>query len=100
MTLTIPRLGDFSRFSPRPWRFGGGGLGAGQGGDGSTDGATLFLMRGTSTVFDIAAGRTDTFTPAIGNNDCYYHNDAPYANLSAQYYGDLWTVFFEQVPAN
>jgi hypothetical protein len=38
--------------------------------------------------------------PAIGNNDCYYHNDAPYANLSAQYYGDLWTVFFEEVPAN
>jgi hypothetical protein len=38
--------------------------------------------------------------PAIGNNDCYYHNDAPSAENSTQYYSDLWSVFFEQVPAN
>lgn len=38
--------------------------------------------------------------PAIGNNDCYYHNSAPSAENATQYYSDLWTVFFEQVPAN
>ena len=38
--------------------------------------------------------------PSIGNNDCYYHNDAPSAENATQYYSDLWSVFFEQVPAN
>ena len=32
--------------------------------------------------------------PAIGNNDCYYHNDAPPAENATQYYSDLWNVFF------
>ena len=37
--------------------------------------------------------------PAIGNNDAYYHDDAP--NIDQDfYYSDLWKVFFEEVPAN
>ena len=32
--------------------------------------------------------------PAIGNNDCYYHNDAPPAENATQYYSDMWNVFF------
>ena len=38
--------------------------------------------------------------PAIGNNDCYYHNSAPPTADAAQYYTDLWNIFFAGVPAN
>ncbi len=45
------------------------GSGAGSGGNGSANGNDLFLMKGTTTNFDIASGQTLTFTPPIGNND-------------------------------
>lgn len=38
--------------------------------------------------------------PAIGNNDCYYHDFAPYVNNATDYYTELKTIFFDEVPAN
>jgi hypothetical protein len=38
--------------------------------------------------------------PAIGNNDCYYHDLAPYDYAAQDYYSELKNVFFDEVPAN
>ena len=38
--------------------------------------------------------------PVIGNNDVAYHDQAPTADMEESYYGDLWKIFFEDVPAN
>ncbi|HEX4132144.1 MAG TPA: hypothetical protein VHZ24_19090, partial [Pirellulales bacterium] len=44
----------------------GGGTGAS---NGPADGNDLFLMRGTTTTFNIGVGQTFTFAPSIGNED-------------------------------
>lgn len=38
--------------------------------------------------------------PAIGNNDCYYHDMAPELQDQAQYYTELQDIFFKNVTAN
>ena len=38
--------------------------------------------------------------PVIGNNDVIYHDQAPSALIKKTYYDDLWTIMFEEVPAN
>jgi hypothetical protein len=38
--------------------------------------------------------------PTIGNNDVKYHYQAPKAADKASYYGDLYSIFFTNVPAN
>jgi len=45
------------------------GYSAGDGGIGAADGADLFLMSGVNATFDIGAGKSLTFDPAIGNDD-------------------------------
>lgn len=46
-----------------------GGTSLGDGGNGSADGNDFFAMSGVSTIFNIGAGQTLNFAPAIGNND-------------------------------
>jgi len=39
--------------------------------------------------------------PVIGNNDVIYHDQAPNSGVEhTEYYSDLWSIFFEEVPAN
>lgn len=38
--------------------------------------------------------------PSIGNNDVDYHDQAPELDAAAQYYGDLWQIFFQNITAN
>lgn len=38
--------------------------------------------------------------PVIGNNDVVYHDQAPAAIFKDEYYSKLWTLMFENVPAN
>lgn len=45
------------------------GIGSGTGVDGTTDGSSLYLMRNTNLLFDIADGQTLDFALSIGNND-------------------------------
>jgi hypothetical protein len=43
---------------------------------------------------------TTPILPSVGNNDVYYHDLAPTAENATQYYGELWTRWFENIPAN
>ena len=38
--------------------------------------------------------------PVVGNNDVAYHDQAPTVEQEGWYYGDLWKIWFEEVPAN
>ena len=38
--------------------------------------------------------------PAIGNNDCEYHDSAPTSDEADLYYQQMWDVFFEEVSSN
>ena len=38
--------------------------------------------------------------PVVGNNDVPYHDQAPTADQEDWYYGDLWDIWFKEVPAN
>lgn len=43
--------------------------------------------------------------PAIGNNDCYYHDQSPLVEYDGiqtaeEYYSELQTIFFDEVPGN
>ena len=38
--------------------------------------------------------------PSIGNNDVMWHYQAPNSTYKAEYYSDLYEIFFENVPAN
>jgi len=37
---------------------------------------------------------------AIGNNDCYYHDKAPFKDYANDYYSEVKTVLFDSVSAN
>lgn len=44
---------------------------------------------------------TTPILPAIGNNDCYYHDLAPEPGQnSTMYYGELYEIFFANISAN
>lgn len=48
----------------------------------------------------IAAFPDIPILPVVGNNDVPYHDQAPTEEQEDWYYGDLWEIWFEEVPAN
>ena len=38
--------------------------------------------------------------PTIGNNDVEYHNQAPDPAIKEDYYGSLWSIWFQNIVGN
>ena len=60
------------------------------------------MLETMQKVFEILAFYfpTTPILPAIGNNDCYYHDLAPEPANATQYFTELQQVFFANITAN